>query len=1514
MRGSDAAGGAGGAPDPDGSGRAGAPGAEDGRGRAGSPGTEGAPAVERAPVPARASAVAGLAAVLTGAAGGGDGPSAAELAELLWLARHLRPEPGPGAPDGETGSGTASQPWARGGAGAGGSAAAAPTDPARPDAAPPDSANPTDPKDPASPHPGRTPPTTRPAPPADSRIPLHLPAGPHRPGTPGDTSAETQAPPTPHTRAAVDGTALHVPVPPMIAHPLALQRALRPLGRRVPAPVGRVLDEEATAHRIAALGAHPRGWLPVLRPAEERWLRLCLVYDDGPTMPVWRPLVRELHAALVQSGLFRTVELHRAAPDGTVPARAAAAPAAGRTVVLLVSDCMGPQWREGRAGRRWYRTLRHWASRLPLAVLQPLPERLWSTTALPAAPGLLAAPHAAAPSATYTFDPFDPYAAEPSAVHPDALPVPVLDASPRWLANWSSLVADVGGRRLPGSVGWLAPRPAAALGPDGVEREDVTLLSPQDLVLRFRSTASPEAFRLAGHLAVGEPRLPVMRLVQAAVERRPRAQHLAEVILSGMLTGTPDGPPGSYAFRDGVREVLLGTVPRSARGRTRQLLARVGALIDERAGVAPGELRAVAQGVGRSAGAVAVEGEPFATVRAESVRQLAGVGGPEGEEGVAGLIGGRYRVTERLRGRGPDLLAQDTWQGDRTVVVARYRDASRDALRRFEPLCRALRGLSHPNVAALRDDGTLRGVPHLILEHHDGETLRAALERHRHGLPARQLIDVVRQLAEAVLELHIHGIAHGRLSTRRVVLADHGPVLYGFDLIACDDTSRAADLRDLGRVVHLLHTGTWMTLPEQLTIPLDEAQVLPERLADELRQAMRELVSEDAALQVAGAERLARLAPREEHPRRYDLLGPLRITRDGHPLAVGSPQEQAVLCMLLLREGGTLHGDELAAGLWKPPVRPDATRLVRTYASRLRNALGPRSVERHGDGYALPVSPDDVDIVRCRRLAADAEEARAAGNYARARTLVTSALLLWRGDPLPGVPGPAARDTRARLRLLRTALLRTRAELDLAAGESSRATDDLRGALQEFPHDEDLHRLHLVALQRQGRIDEAISAYEEYRTRHLAELGAEPPAVLRELRQELGGLRAADAAAGTATTLAFSFTARPGWQADTLMKLSRTVARLLGQGGAAPEQFELLPRERGWDVQVSAEVPRALLLTTILRELPFIVGAYPGLGLLVTVGGTPNPAEPPPADTSAGPDAAVVVIPGDVHDELYRDGRADLTRFGPVPGSTAWVCRIEPVAARPTGAFPSLRDTLDQADTIILGFDGTLTRLYAPGKAREATLRLLGLVVERRDPEAALGGEPVPRVGGGSEYVHPLDVLRAFAAERPLAADLADELDRVERQAVFSAKPVPHAAVLVRLLADGTGSGPGSRPRTRPRAVCLVTDTAARAVTTYLTDHGIDIPPERVHCRTGDLTRLLPDPAGLRRVLARPGTSAARCLMIGATVAEATAAGALDVPFIGYAPGDRAREHLLAAGARHTVGALSAIVDAVRGT
>src|SRR5579884_2297954 len=58
---------------------------------------------------------------------------------------------------------------------------------------------------------------------------------------------------------------------------LNIARALRPLMRRIPSSTSFMIDELATANRIAE--AQRGVWSPVLKPAPMRWLEIALVVD-----------------------------------------------------------------------------------------------------------------------------------------------------------------------------------------------------------------------------------------------------------------------------------------------------------------------------------------------------------------------------------------------------------------------------------------------------------------------------------------------------------------------------------------------------------------------------------------------------------------------------------------------------------------------------------------------------------------------------------------------------------------------------------------------------------------------------------------------------------------------------------------------------------------------------------------------------------------------------------------------------------------------------------------------------------------------------------------------------------------------------------------------------------------------------------------------------------------------------------------------------------------------------------
>ncbi|RVU26049.1 hypothetical protein EOT10_10640 [Streptomyces antnestii] len=1116
-----------------------------------------------------------LAAALT-AASGGTAPTPVELAELLWLAGRLedadrRAEPSTGIlPDGPHPS-----------------PAPVATPPPLPQQPPP-----------------RTPPKApTPAPPGPGkpdRVPLYL-----------DQAEDT---------AAVTAASLLAPTPPMLRHPLPLQRALRPLKRRVPSPTGgRVLDERATADRIARLGAHPSSWLPVMRPAPERWLRLVLLHDTGPTMPVWRPLVRELHTALAQSGVFRTVSLHRATPDGRV--EHLTVPHDGRTVALLLSDCTGPQWREGEAGRRWLGTLHSLATRMPLAVVQPLPEHLWRTTALPARPGLLTAPHAAAPLSSLGFTPYAESGPGPSRHH-GSVPLPVLEPGPAWLANWSRLTATTGGVHVPGAAAWLPPSPVA-----DEPREDVASLTPEELVLRFRATASPQAFRLAGHLAVGVPHLPVMRLVQAALEPEPRPQHLAEVILSGMLTTTP-GPPGSYAFRDGVRDLLLRSLPRTARGRTSELLVRVGELIDERAGVAAGEFRATTRGAAA---------EAFATVSEESVRRLSGGTGGVPSRG----IGSRYRLLRRLRAGGTVWQARDEERGH-DVAVKLYEAMPARQHHAFLHHSGVLARIDHPNVVRVHDFGVEDGTAYAVMEYLEGVPLNTLAVSGSYQLPAPLRTSVTMQLAGAVDAVHSAGIRHGRIGMPQVTLLPDGTVKLTLFApgAASDPTGIAEDLRQLGSLVDLLYKGVSPGGDTAVSrLHLSTAKVLmteaPARQEQAMSLLLRPLPDNDRS---AGHD-----------PRHYRLLGPLTVTRNATPLTPSAPALQSMLGMLLLRNGSPVSRGELLEGLWDAGRRPDrADALLGTYASRLRNALGPGALATLPDGYALHTSTDTVDIVRCQALAALVESARAAGDLPAARDHAAEALSLWRGTPLDGVPGPAARTARTRFTQLHLTLLKTRAELDLGLGDFERAATDLSPLVRDHPSHEDFRRLQLIALRQLGREGEALEAYSQY-----VRSGGRRGDLLEEVQRELQGARdTARSAARAHTSATFRFAEDPV-HPDAHTALGRAVALLVTEAGLDAREHGLLARADGHEVLLKTADAALLLLTaTQAQRRPYLWDVVPGCPrLLVTFWPTAGPGRPDAgtlrADLDAADADAMIVVPPALRSALPKSASAGI-------GATYW--------------------------------------------------------------------------------------------------------------------------------------------------------------------------------------------------------------------------------------------------------------------
>ncbi|MEV6158450.1 BTAD domain-containing putative transcriptional regulator [Nonomuraea sp. NPDC052129] len=241
---------------------------------------------------------------------------------------------------------------------------------------------------------------------------------------------------------------------------------------------------------------------------------------------------------------------------------------------------------------------------------------------------------------------------------------------------------------------------------------------------------------------------------------------------------------------------------------------------------------------------------------------------------------------------------------------------------------------------------------------------------------------------------------------------------------------------------------------------------------------------------------------------RFAVLGPLRGWRGAEPLDLGRPQQQALLALLLLRQGRALSDEAIVEGLWgqAPPARP--THAMRILVSRLRPVLEPdgspwKVLTTVSGGYALRLPPGALDAAVFEERLEAADKARAAGELSRSRDLLSEALALWSGVPLLGLPGPLAEAHRARLTERRLLALEQRLELDLELGRHHQLVAELTSLSDEFPLRERLRGLLMLALYRSGRQAEALAVHAGTRRLLADELGVDPGPELTALHQAI---------------------------------------------------------------------------------------------------------------------------------------------------------------------------------------------------------------------------------------------------------------------------------------------------------------------------------------------------------------------------------------------------------------------------
>ena len=244
----------------------------------------------------------------------------------------------------------------------------------------------------------------------------------------------------------------------------------------------------------------------------------------------------------------------------------------------------------------------------------------------------------------------------------------------------------------------------------------------------------------------------------------------------------------------------------------------------------------------------------------------------------------------------------------------------------------------------------------------------------------------------------------------------------------------------------------------------------------------------------------------------FQILGPLEVRRENHPVSLGAAKQRTLLAILLLHAGEVVSSDRLIEGLWGEAPPETAAHALQVYVAQLRKALEPgrsrgaphEALLTRTPGYLLRVEPGRLDAERFEHLVAEGRNALRSGDPVVAAKRLHEALELWRGPALADFTyEPFAQGEIARLEEVRLAALEERLDADLALGAHAQLVGELEALVREHPLRERVRGQLMLALYRSGRQADALAVYQETRRTLVDELGIEPGPALQSLQRAI---------------------------------------------------------------------------------------------------------------------------------------------------------------------------------------------------------------------------------------------------------------------------------------------------------------------------------------------------------------------------------------------------------------------------
>jgi serine/threonine protein kinase len=144
---------------------------------------------------------------------------------------------------------------------------------------------------------------------------------------------------------------------------------------------------------------------------------------------------------------------------------------------------------------------------------------------------------------------------------------------------------------------------------------------------------------------------------------------------------------------------------------------------------------------------------------------------------IGKLLGNRYEILEQLGGGGMAIVykGRDNFL-NRLVTIKILRPeftCDEDFVNRFRREAQAVASLSHPNIVSIYDVGRENDVHYLVMEYVEGDNLKNLI-RAQGVLPQERVVQIARQVAEALQHAHENNIVHRDIKPQNILITAAG--------------------------------------------------------------------------------------------------------------------------------------------------------------------------------------------------------------------------------------------------------------------------------------------------------------------------------------------------------------------------------------------------------------------------------------------------------------------------------------------------------------------------------------------------------------------------------------------------------------------------------------------------------------------------------------------------------------------------------------------------------------------